>query len=142
MAPPPPREAYEHLPLPCRELLGRVSDAVVDTSIHERFTQFVAATGYQKAKALTPLLQEQTHIGWTQYFERLAKTKSLQQWKAKALAVGVPTVAVLNCRVTAELGRLLFLKRSTTLNPGEACSADTRGREYWLTDTGRAWFSQ
>ena len=105
--------AFGHMPEAIRHGMAKAAEAVVDRGIHNEFTKWVACEGHQKAIAVGESVEQDTQQSYTRYFEALGKTKSLAQWRAKALALEVPSEGCLAARSVSDVGRMLLLKWAT-----------------------------
>ena len=70
------------------------------------------------------------------------KCKSLAQWRAKALAKGSPTDAVLAARTHSELGRLIFLQYVFQSGAGDVISADLSSADKYVPEDLQEYLSQ
>ena len=137
--PPTPEETYGHIPAPVRNLMSIVSSAVVDRSVHIKFARYVGCENHQKTASVASLIDSETHLPWSRYFDLLGKCKSLTQWKAKGLSLSIPSEAILSTRAVADMGRLLFIKFAADAEMGDIVSADMKSRDAFIRDQAREW---
>ena len=122
--------------------MSKAAEAVVDKGIHEEFSKWVACEGHQKAIAVGESVEQDTQQSYTRYFEALGKTKSLAQWRAKALALGVPSEGCLATRCVSDVGRMLLLKWATTYEERECLiSADAKPVQHFCNKEAMEWLA-
>ena len=139
---PTPEEVFGYMPTPVRRGMAKVTEAVVDSAIHNRFARWTACNGHAKTNALSRAVEADTHQGFTRWFEALGKCKSLRQWQAKALALSVPHEGIQATRTVMDVGRLLYVKfAAVSEGVDEYVSADLKGSEIDCGGAAKAWGS-
>ena len=92
--------------------------------------------------AVNKLFERLPHISIAQYSEPMCKTKNIEQWKARPLAVGTPPEAVREIKSPADGFRLVGLRFIYLSVAGDCISADLKDRVFFIDAASDVWLSQ
>ena len=126
------------MPIPIRQAMLSVTEWTLTLQIHDAFMEFCSCVRNTKASEATALFAGDPSISYTRYWAALQKCKNITQWKARALAAGLPSEAVLAIRGMGDAGRLMVVGFISKAQPGDAITADLRQRSHFIdaeTDT-------
>ena len=137
-----PDMAFGHLPVPLRNPAAKVSDWMVDRSIHDKFKKFTACENNRNMEIVEALKAKEQHVSFAKYADLLIKCKNFVQWKARANKNQVPIEAVCACRTHTEVLRLMVLKFMHMAPLGEAISALPADRGTFVDEEAADYMSQ
>ena len=128
-----PIEEYGHMPVPVREGMKAVTGWCLNARVHAEFIKFCRCVGNQRAQTTAALFRTSPDTTFPRYFGKLGKPKGLEQLKSRALAVHVPSEAVLPCRSINDIGRLMALMFLVSASRGLEITADMKTREEYVS---------
>ena len=123
------------MPVPIRESLVSLSRWNINTEAHARFCEFCRCSGNAKDVATKD-------VGFVAYADHLGKAKTHRHWKARGLAVGTPSEAILQSKSCQDAARLIALRVLFLSQPGDVITADLANRDSFIAATSEAWLSQ
>ena len=127
-----PEAELSHLPAPIRGPMVRMTQWMISREIHNRFITFCKGDRNEKRRHSDALFTAEIAITYVRYAEQLAKCKSMAQWKARALASGVPAEAALSVRTAGESIRQLAVRFFFDSQPGDVLTADMKSRDFFI----------
>ena len=139
---PTPEGELAHLPIPGRTPMFRMTQWMISREIHTRFATFCKCDRNDKLKHADALFTSEVAVTYVRYAEQLAKCKNMAQWKARALAGGVPQEASLSVRTSGEAIRLVAIRFIFDSQPGDVLTTDMKSRSFFMEDDLETFLSQ
>ena len=130
------------MPVPIRVSLNAMSNWCITREVHGRFVQFCRSSGNAKLAPVERIFDTNPHISWVLYSEPMAKVKNFQQWKARALAEGVPSEAVTSLKGSTDALRVMALRFIYLSTAGDVITGDLRDRGHFISATAETYLSQ
>ena len=119
-----------------------IADLYFSKGISRNFIAFCSCAGTAKAKEAEALFNSEEIVSLARYIIPLIRCKGFLQWQGRALALKVPSEAVLATRSAAEAIKLIALKYISTCQIGDPISADLKSRERFIDANLTNWMSQ
>ena len=117
---------FTHMPAQLRETMAATNEAILNVEVHNKLVKFASCTSHKRAEKTKQILEEESSTKFVRWCEHVHKCKSHEQWKTKALALGVPMSGIFGAASKMDLCRCIFLKFVATSSPEGQLSVDLR----------------
>ena len=119
-----------------------LSEMYINKAIHNIFSTLCASRGNAKMKDVDRLFDSEEMVSLAAYLAPLIRCKSYAQWQGRALALQLPSEAVLATRSAGEAIKLIALEYISTCKAGDPISANLKPRDHLIDAELTTWMSQ